>query len=53
MLDFPQVEEILTAIAQERPTVVQLDIGDGWLLRREYEEVYIGPAIPGIDRFCV
>ncbi|WP_158602444.1 tRNA lysidine(34) synthetase TilS [Cohnella endophytica] len=52
MLDFPQVEEILTAIAQERPTVVQLDIGDGWVFRREYEEGYIGPAIPESIHFA-
>ncbi len=46
MLDFHQVEEILAALLEERPTVIQLDIGDGWVLKREYEEVYIGPSLP-------
>ncbi|TVX95831.1 tRNA lysidine(34) synthetase TilS [Cohnella terricola] len=43
MLDFRQVEEIATAIAQEHPTVNRLDLGDGWVLKREYDEAYIGP----------
>lgn len=52
MLDFPQVEEILTVIAQEHPTVIQLDIGEGWIVRREYEEGYIGPAVPASIHFA-
>ncbi|WP_167747162.1 tRNA lysidine(34) synthetase TilS [Cohnella luojiensis] len=46
MPDYQQVEEILTVLAQEHPTVIQLDIGDGWVMRREYEEAYIGPGLP-------
>jgi tRNA(Ile)-lysidine synthase len=46
MLDFKHVEEIHAALSQERPTVARLDIGDGWVMKREYEEVYIGPSLP-------
>nr|WP_255807736.1 tRNA lysidine(34) synthetase TilS [Cohnella mopanensis] len=46
MLDYGHVEEILAALLQDRPTVTQLDIGDGWVLIREYEQAYIGPALP-------
>ncbi|RED53062.1 tRNA lysidine(34) synthetase TilS [Cohnella lupini] len=51
MLDYQLVEEILAALEQESPTVIQLDIGDGWVLSREYEEVYIGPGLPGPVNF--
>ncbi|BBI30674.1 tRNA lysidine(34) synthetase TilS [Cohnella abietis] len=46
MLDFQHVEEILTALVREHPTTTQLDIGDGWVLKREYDEVYIGQGFP-------
>ncbi|QJD85876.1 tRNA lysidine(34) synthetase TilS [Cohnella herbarum] len=46
MLDYGHVEEILAALTQERPTVTQLDIGDGWVMIREYEQAYIGPGHP-------
>jgi len=46
MLDFRQVEEVAAAIAQEHPTVIRLDLGDGWVLKREYDEAYIGPEPP-------
>ncbi|WP_256762283.1 tRNA lysidine(34) synthetase TilS [Cohnella sp. WQ 127256] len=46
MLDYQHVEEILAVLLQQYPTVNHLDIGDGWVLRREYEEVYIGPELP-------
>jgi tRNA(Ile)-lysidine synthase len=45
-LDFQHVEEIAAAVSDERPTVIRLDIGDGWVMKREYEEVYIGPTVP-------
>lgn len=43
MLDFRLVEEILELLSQERPTTVRVDIGDGWVLSREYDVTYIGP----------
>jgi tRNA(Ile)-lysidine synthase len=46
LLDFQHVEEILGSLTQDSPTVIRLDLGEGWFLRREYEEVYIGPALP-------
>jgi tRNA(Ile)-lysidine synthase len=46
MLEFKHIEEIQAAISQERPTVARLDIGDGWVMKREYEELYIGPSLP-------
>ncbi|WP_229263913.1 tRNA lysidine(34) synthetase TilS [Cohnella cholangitidis] len=46
MLDYGQVEEIVATLLQDRPTVTQLDIGDGWVLIREYEQAYIGPNLP-------
>jgi tRNA(Ile)-lysidine synthase len=46
MLDFKHIEEILEALSQERPAVTRLDIGEGWVMKREYEEVYIGPSLP-------
>jgi tRNA(Ile)-lysidine synthase len=46
ILDFQHVEEITAAVSDERPTVIRLDIGDGWVMKREYEEVYIGPSVP-------
>ncbi|WP_378126473.1 tRNA lysidine(34) synthetase TilS [Cohnella boryungensis] len=52
MLDFRQVEEVLAALEQERPTTLLLDIGDGWVMRREYEEAYIGPAESAPMRFA-
>jgi len=52
MLDFRLVEEISEALSQERPATVRVDIGDGWVLRREYEETYIGPEQPETMRFA-
>ncbi|MFC5406839.1 tRNA lysidine(34) synthetase TilS [Cohnella soli] len=43
MLDFLRMEEIAKAMTQPLPTTIRLDLGDGWVLRREYEESYIGP----------
>jgi len=52
MLDFRQVEEILEALSQESPAGVRMDIGDGWVLRREYDDVYLGPREPEPIRFA-
>lgn len=46
LLDFQHVEEILGSLTRDSPTVIRLDLGEGWLLRREYEEVYMGPTLP-------
>ncbi|XID91807.1 tRNA lysidine(34) synthetase TilS [Paenibacillaceae bacterium WGS1546] len=46
MLDFRQVDDMISALAQERPSVFRMDIGDGWVLRGEYEQAYVGPEKP-------
>ncbi|MCD9026301.1 tRNA lysidine(34) synthetase TilS [Cohnella silvisoli] len=46
MLDFKHIDEILAALSRERPSVTRLDIGDGWVMKREYDELYIGPSLP-------
>ncbi|MFC5468556.1 tRNA lysidine(34) synthetase TilS [Cohnella suwonensis] len=46
MLDFLRIEELAEAMTQHRPTSIRLDLGNGWVLRREYEESYIGPGHP-------
>jgi tRNA(Ile)-lysidine synthase len=45
-LAFRQVEEMLEAMADDRPTVTRIDVGNGWALVREYDQVYIGPRQP-------
>lgn len=52
ILDFGHVEEITKVILNDYPTVNQLDIGDGWVLKREYEEIYIGPSIVESSSFA-
>lgn len=44
-VEFRHIEEIISALSPEQPAVVRFDIGDGWLLKREYDEVYIGPSL--------
>lgn len=51
ILDFGHVEEMIKAVSEYSPTVIQFDIGDGWLFKREYEEVYIGPSVPESSSF--
>ncbi len=52
MLDFRQVEEIVEALSRDRPSSLRLDIGDGWVLNREYDEAYIGPEPQETDSFA-
>ncbi|MFB9273948.1 tRNA lysidine(34) synthetase TilS [Cohnella cellulosilytica] len=52
MLDFRQVEEIVGALSQERPASIRMDLGDGWVLNREYDEAYIGPKPPETTGFA-
>jgi len=52
MQDFRRVEELVEALAQDRPTTTRLDLGDGWVFGREYEEAYIGPASSDPVRFA-
>jgi tRNA(Ile)-lysidine synthase len=42
-LEFRQIEEMLQAAADDRPSATRIDIGDGWMFVREYDELYIGP----------
>lgn len=46
MLDFRQVDDMIAALARERPSAFRMDIGDGWVLRGEYEQAYVGPEKP-------
>jgi len=41
---FGRVEELAQAISRDRPTTLRLDLGDGWVFGKEYEEAYLGPA---------
>ncbi|WP_276357755.1 tRNA lysidine(34) synthetase TilS [Cohnella caldifontis] len=43
---YRQIEEVLEAAADESHTVGRMDLGGGWVLVREYDEVYIGPPYP-------
>jgi tRNA(Ile)-lysidine synthase len=52
IVDFQHIDEMVAAVTGERPTVIRLDIGDGWVLKREYEEVYIGPSVPALPSFA-
>lgn len=51
ILDFGHVGEMTRAVTEDSLTVIQLDIGDGWVFKREYEEVYIGPSVPDSSSF--
>ncbi|WP_241158329.1 tRNA lysidine(34) synthetase TilS [Cohnella candidum] len=42
-LAFRQVEEVLEALSDEVATVARIDLGEGWVCVREYDEVYLGP----------
>lgn len=43
---YRHVDAVVSALERESPTVVRLELGSGWELNREYEEAYIGPAVP-------
>ena len=43
ILDYEGVTEAAAAVSSEQRTTGSLDIGNGWVLVREYERVYIGP----------
>ncbi|TJY38553.1 tRNA lysidine(34) synthetase TilS [Cohnella pontilimi] len=49
--EFRQIEEILQAAADDRPSVTRIDIGNGWRFVREYDELYIGPEPPNRTGF--
>ncbi|WEK54293.1 MAG: tRNA lysidine(34) synthetase TilS [Candidatus Cohnella colombiensis] len=42
-LEFRMVEEIVAALSADRPAVCRMDYGAHGVLRREYDEVYLGP----------
>jgi len=44
IVDYHHIEEMLAAVADNYLTVNRIDLGDGWVLKREYEEVYVGPS---------
>lgn len=44
--DYRLVEDIVSAAAAEMPAAARMELGGGWELVTEYEEVYIGPARP-------
>ncbi|MDB4868752.1 MAG: tilS [Cohnella sp.] len=50
-LEFRLIEEILQAMADDRPSVTRIDIGNGWIFVREYDELYVGPPLPHRMRF--
>jgi tRNA(Ile)-lysidine synthase len=50
-VDFRHIEEIISAVSTEKPAVARFDIGDGWVLSREYDEVYIGPSLPEANSY--
>lgn len=49
--DYERVEETASAIAAEEPSVIRIDIGNGWILSREYDEAYVGPVRPARGPF--
>jgi tRNA(Ile)-lysidine synthase len=52
--DFLHIEEIVEVLSDQHSTVIRLEIGNGWEMRREYEEAYIGPFESAAGRFsCV
>jgi len=44
--EYARIEEAAAAIAAERPAVARIDLGGGWALVRNYDDVYIGPPRP-------
>jgi tRNA(Ile)-lysidine synthase len=51
--EYGRIEEAAAAIAAERPAVARIDLGGGWALARDYDEVYIGPPRPARTAFEV
>nr|WP_238357851.1 tRNA lysidine(34) synthetase TilS [Cohnella zeiphila] len=49
--DYERIEEAVAAIAAERPAVARIDLGGGWALARDYDDVYIGPPKPAREPF--
>ncbi|RUS48309.1 tRNA lysidine(34) synthetase TilS [Cohnella sp. AR92] len=43
ILDYDGVTEAVAAIASEQAATGRLDMGNGWVLVREYDRVYMGP----------
>jgi tRNA(Ile)-lysidine synthase len=46
-----RIEDVLSAASDESRTAGRTDIGGGWVLEREYDEVYIGPPYPADAAF--
>lgn len=51
IMEYRHVGDIVSALTPESPAAMRFDIGDGWGLRREYDEVYIGPIQSGAGHF--
>ncbi len=45
-LEYRLVEDIVSAMAADRPAVARAELGGGWAFVREYDEVYMGPPRP-------
>ncbi|MFD0674810.1 tRNA lysidine(34) synthetase TilS [Cohnella sp. GCM10027633] len=50
--DYRLVEDIVSVVTPELPAATRMELGGGWELVREYDEVYIGPIRPNPASYC-
>jgi len=51
-LAYRKVDDLLEAMTDRQKTVRRMDIGDGLIFIREYDEAYVGPNRPGHGGYC-
>jgi len=51
-LAYRKVDDLLEAMTDRQRTVHRMDIGDGLIFIREYDEAYVGPNRPDRDGYC-